>query len=188
MNEELSLIFEEAKEHMEKSLEFFAHELVGIRAGKASPAMLEGVEVDYYGAMTPLNQVANINVRDAQTMTVQVWDRNMLQAVEKAIRDANLGFNPVNNGEMLIINVPPLTEERRKQLAKKAREEAEKARISIRNIRKDAKKHIERLEKDKIISEDMTKNALDDLQKLTDEYIKKVDDKLSKKEKDILTV
>ncbi len=188
MNEELELIFEEAKDHMKKSYDFFVHELVGIRAGKASPSMLEGVEVDYYGTMTPLNQVANINVRDAQTMTVQVWDRNMLQSVEKAIRNANLGFNPVNNGELLIINVPPLTEERRKQLAKKAREEAEKARINIRNIRKDAKKHIERLEKDKAISEDMSKNALDDLQELTDRYIKKIDEKLAQKEKDILTV
>ena len=188
MNEELELIFDEAKEHMQKSLDFFIHELVGIRAGKASPAMLEGVEVDYYGSMTPLNQVANINVRDAQTMTVQVWDKNMLQTVEKAIRDANLGFNPVNNGEILIINVPPLTEERRKQLAKKAREEAEKARISIRNIRKDAKKHIERLEKEHTISEDLAKNALIDLQEMTDGFIKKIDERLEKKEKDILTV
>jgi ribosome recycling factor len=188
MNEELDLIFEEAKEHMEKSLEYYIHELSGIRAGKASPVMLESVEVEYYGTMTPLNQVANVNVRDSQTLTVQVWDRRMLQTVEKAIRDANLGFNPVNNGELLIINVPPLTEERRKQLAKKAREEAEKARINIRNIRKDAKKHIEKLEKDKIISEDMTKQALDDLQELTDSYIKKIDEKLAKKEEDILTV
>jgi len=188
MSEELDLIFDEAKEHMEKSLEFYTHELSGIRAGKASPTMLETVEVEYYGTMTPLQQVANVNVRDAQTLTVQVWDRNLLKTVEKAIRDANLGFNPVNNGEILIINVPPLTEERRKQLAKKAREEAEKARINIRNIRKDAKKHIERLEKDKVISEDLAKNALDDLQELTDEYIKKIDEKLEKKEKDILTV
>ncbi len=188
MNEELDLIFEEAKEHMEKSLQFFVHELVGIRAGKASPAMLEGVEVEYYGTMTPLTQVANVNVRDGQTLTVQVWDKGMLQTVDKAIREANLGFNPVNNGDLLIINVPPLTEERRKQLAKKAREEAEKARVNIRNIRKDAKKHLERLEKDKVISEDMLKNALDDLQELTDEYIKKIDEKLAKKEKDILTV
>jgi len=188
MNEELDLIFEDAQEHMEKSLEFYSHELAGIRAGKASPAMLESVEVEYYGTMTPLNQVANVNVRDGQTLTVQVWDRNMLKTVEKAIRDANLGFNPVNNGDILIINVPPLTEERRKQLAKKAREEAEKARVTIRNIRKDAKKHIEKLEKDKVISEDMAKNALDDLQELTDKYIKKIDEKLERKEKDILTV
>jgi len=188
MNDELDLIFDEAKEHMDKSMEYYVHELAGIRAGKASPAMLEGVEVEYYGTMTPLNQVANVNVRDAQTLTVQVWDRKLLSTVEKAIRNANLGFNPVNNGEILIINVPPLTEERRKQLAKKAREEAEKARVNIRNIRKDAKKHIEKLEKDKVISEDMAKNALDDLQKLTDEYIKKIDERLAKKEKDILTV
>jgi ribosome recycling factor len=188
MNEELNLIFEEAKDHMQKSFDFFVHELVGIRAGKASPSMLEGVEVDYYGTSTPLNQVANINVRDTQTLTVQVWDKNMLQVVEKAIRDANLGFNPVNNGDILIINVPPLTEERRKQLAKKAREEAEKARINIRNIRKDAKKHIEKLEKEHSISEDLAKNALIDLQEMTDDFIKKIDDRLEKKEKDILTV
>ncbi len=188
MNEELELIFEDTSEHMQKTLDFFVHELANIRAGKASPAMLESVEVDYYGAKTPLKQVANVNVRDSQTLTVQVWDKSMLNPVEKAIREANLGFNPVNNGDLIIINVPPLTEERRKQLAKKAREEAETARISIRNIRKDAKKHIEKLEKDKEISEDMTKEALDKLQKLTDEFIDKIDKKLAKKEKDILTV
>ena len=188
MNEELELIFEYAKEHMEKSLDYFAHELTGIRAGKASPTMLDSVEVDYYGSKVPLKQVGNVNVRDSQTLTVQVWEKGMLQSVEKAIREANLGFNPVNNGDMLIINIPPLTEERRKKLVKKAHEEAEKARVSVRNIRKDAKKHIERLEKEKEISEDMSKQALDDLQKLTDDYIKKVDERLEKKEKDILTV
>ena len=188
MNEELELIFDDASEHMEKSLEFFVHELAGIRAGKASPAMLDSVEVEYYGSKVPLNQVGNVNVRDNQTLTVQVWEKGMLQTVEKAIREANLGFNPVNNGDMLIINIPPLTEERRKQLVKKAHEEAEKARVSVRNIRKDAKKHIERLEKNKEISEDMAKEALDKLQKLTDDYIKKIDDRLDKKEKDILTV
>ncbi len=188
MNEELELIFDDASEHMEKSLHFFAHELTGIRAGKASPSMLDSVEVEYYGNKVPLNQVGNVNVRDSQTLTVQVWEKGMLQTVEKAIREANLGFNPVNNGDMLIINIPPLTEERRKQLVRKAHEEAEKARVSVRNIRKDAKKHIERLEKNKEISEDMAKEALDKLQKLTDDYIKKIDDRLDKKEKDILTV
>ncbi len=188
MNEELELIHQDAEEHMEKSLHFFTEELSAIRAGKASPSMLQLVEVEYYGSKVPLSQVANVNVRDAQTLTVQVWDKNMLQEVEKAIRNANLGFNPVNNGDILIINVPPLTEERRKQLVKKAHEEAEKARISIRNIRKDAKKHIETLEKEKSISEDMAKRALDKLQNLTDDYIKKIDEKLEKKEKDIMTV
>ncbi len=188
MTDELNLIFDDATEHMDKSIDFFVHELAGIRAGKASPSMLDSVEVEYYGSKVPLNQVANVNIRDAQTLVVQVWDRSMLGTVEKAIRNANLGFNPVNNGEMLIINIPPLTEERRKQLVKKAHEEAEKARVSIRNIRKDAKKHIERLEKEKEISEDMAKWAYDKLQEITDEYIKKVDDKLAKKEKDILTI
>ncbi len=188
MNEELQLILDDAREHMEKTLHYYTEELSAIRAGKASPSMLQLVEVEYYGSMTPLSQVANVNVRDAQTLTVQVWDKNMLQEVEKAIRNANLGFNPVNNGDILIINVPPLTEERRKQLVKKAHEEAEKARVSIRNIRKDAKKHIEHLEKDKTISEDMAKLGLDNLQDLTDEFIKKVDEKLAKKEKDIMTI
>ena len=188
MNEELDLIFDDATEHMDKTVDFFAHELKGIRAGKASSSMLDSVEVEYYGSKVPLNQVANVNVRDAQTLVVQVWDRSMLGTVEKAIRNANLGFNPVNNGEMLIINIPPLTEERRKQLVKKAHEEAEKARVGIRNIRKDAKKHIERLEKDKEISEDMAKLAYDKLQDLTDEYIKKIDKRLEAKEKDILTI
>jgi len=188
MNEEIQLILEDMREHMKKSLDFLVHELANIRAGKASPAMLESVQVDYYGAKTPLKQVANVNVRDSQTLTVQVWDKSMLAPVEKAIRDANLGFNPVNNGDLIIINIPPLTEERRKQLVKKAKEEAETAKVSIRNIRKDSKKHIEKLEKDKEISEDEAREAYDELQKITDEFIAAVDKKIEQKEKDILTV
>jgi len=188
MNEELQFIYDEAEEHMKKSIAHLEHELKSIRAGKASPQMLSTVMVDYYGTPTPLSQVANVNVQDARTLTVQPWEKNMLHVIEKEIFNANLGFNPMNNGEKIIINIPVLTEERRKELVKKAKEEAEVARVSIRNIRKDANNDIKKLEKNKEISEDQSKIAHDKIQELTDKYIKEVEKHLERKEADIMTI
>jgi ribosome recycling factor len=164
--------------HLEK-------QFVNIRAGKASPAMLGSVMVDYYGSQTPLTQVANVNTPDGRTITVQPWEKGMLQEIERSIMIANLGFNPMNNGETIIISVPPLTEERRRELAKQAKSEAEEAKISIRSARKEANTDIKKSED---TSEDVQKNAEMDVQVLTDSYVKKVDDLYSKKEKEILTV
>jgi ribosome recycling factor len=146
--------------------------------------MLKSVMVDYYGSQTPLSQVANINTPDAQTISVQPWEKSMLQEIEKAIMIANLGFNPMNNGESVIINVPPLTEERRRQLAKQAKAEAESDKVSVRNARKDANNEIKQLD----VSEDMIANAETDVQELTDKYIKTIDDLYAKKEAEIMTV
>ena len=188
MNEELNFIYDEAEEHMQKSIAHLVHELKTIRAGKASPQMLSGVVVDYYGSPTPLSQVANVGVRDAQTLTIQPWEKNMLSVIERAIINANLGFAPNNNGELIIINIPALTEERRRELVKHAKEEAEIAKVSIRNIRKDANNDIKKMEKNKDISEDESKAAHDKIQKLTDRFIEEVEKHLEKKEKDIMTV
>ncbi|WP_340075233.1 ribosome recycling factor [Leptobacterium sp. I13] len=184
MNEEINFIIDTTKEAMEGAIDHLKKELVNIRAGKANPSMVSNVFVDYYGTQTPLNQVANVNTPDARTISIQPWEKSMLQTIEKAIIVANLGFNPMNNGENIIINVPPLTEERRKDLVKQAKGEAEHAKVSIRNARQDANKEIKKLD----ISEDLTKNAEIDVQELTDSYIKKVEDILVIKEKDIMTV
>jgi ribosome recycling factor len=188
MSDELNFIYDEAEEHMQKSISHLEHELKSIRAGKASPQMLATVMVDYYGTPTPLSQVANVSARDAQTLTIQPWEKKLLPTIERAIINANLGFAPSNNGEVVIINIPPLTEERRKELVKQAKEEAEVAKVSIRNIRKEANNDIKKLEKDKAISEDESKSAHDVIQKLTDKYIDEVEKHLSKKEKDIMTL
>ena len=185
--EEINFILDTAKESMDGSIAHLEKEFLNIRAGKASPAMLGSVMVDYYGAQTPLAQVANVNTPDARTITVQPWEKAMMQPIEKAIIIANLGFNPMNNGESIIINVPPLTEERRKDLVKQAKAEAEEAKIGIRNARKDANNDIKKLEKEGV-SEDARKNAEDDVQELTDGYIKKIDEILSHKEAEIMKV
>lgn len=187
MEEELDFILDSTKESMEGSLTHLEKEFLNIRAGKASPAMLGGVKVDYYGAQTPLSQVANINTPDARTITVQPWEKNMLQPIEKAIMIANIGFNPMNNGENIIISVPALTEERRRDLVKQAKAEAEDAKIGVRNARKDANNDIKKLEKNGL-SEDVCKSAEEDVQKLTDSYIKKIDELLSHKEAEIMKV
>ncbi|MFM6965005.1 MAG: ribosome recycling factor, partial [Sphingomonadales bacterium] len=163
------------------------NELIKIRAGKASPAMLNSVMVEYYGSMTPLQQVANVNTMDARTIIVQPWEKPLLNDIAKGIINANLGLNPQNNGEQLIIAVPPLTEERRRELVKRAKAEAEHAKIGIRNNRKDALDMIKDL-KNEGLSEDMTKDAEEEVQKITNSYIKKVDDLVELKEKDIMTV
>lgn len=184
MDEEVSFILESTEENMQKAIKFLEKQLLNIRAGKASPAMLGGVMVEYYGAMTPLNQVANINTPDARTITVQPFERGTIPNIEKGIMAANLGFNPMNNGESVIISVPPLTEERRRELVKQAKMEAEEAKIGIRNDRKVANNEIKKLD----ISEDEQKIAEDNVQELTDKYIKKVDNILENKEKEIMTI
>lgn len=187
MTEEINFILDSAKEAMMGSIAHLEKELLNIRAGKASPQMLGGVFVDYYGAQTPLSQVANINAADARTLTVTPWEKNMLHPIEKAIMIANLGLNPMNNGDNIIINIPALTEERRKDLVKQAKSEAEDAKIGIRNHRKDANTDIKKEEKNGT-AEDICKKAEDDVQKLTDTYIKKVEEVLAVKEAEIMKV
>ena len=185
MNEDIQFILDSAKESMDSAIKHLEKQFVNIRAGKASPAMLGSVMVNYYGAQTPLHQVANINTPDGRTITVQPWEKNMFQEIEKGIMIANLGFNPMNNGEMIIISVPPLTEERRRDLAKQAKAEAEDAKIGVRSARKDANTEIKKLED---VSEDMQKDAENSVQQLTDKYVKKIDDILEVKEREIMTV
>ncbi|WP_116770284.1 ribosome recycling factor [Maribacter litoralis] len=184
MNEEIQFVLDATKEGMEAAIAHLEREFLKIRAGKASPTMLSSVMVDYYGSQTPLSQVANINTPDGRTISVQPWEKGMLQEIEKAIMNANLGFNPMNNGDMIIINVPPLTEERRIQLTKQAKAEAEHAKVGVRSARQDANKEI----KDLDISEDLQKNATADVQDLTDIYTKKIDAFLDKKEAEIMKV
>ncbi|WP_298945902.1 ribosome recycling factor [uncultured Polaribacter sp.] len=184
MNEEIEFILDTAKEAMNKAIAHLEKELVSIRAGRATPAMLSTVMVDYYGAQTPLGQVANVNTPDARTLSIQPWEKSMLQEIEKAIQIANLGFNPMNNGDIIMINVPPLTEERRKGLAKQAKAEAEDAKVGVRNARKEANNEIKKVD----ISDDMKKIAEDDIQKLTDSFVKQIDEKLAIKEEEIMTV
>lgn len=184
MNEEIQFVLDSAKESMDAAIAHLEREFVKIRAGKASPTMLSSVMVEYYGSLTPLSQVANINTPDGRTISVQPWEKNMLQEIEKAIMNSNLGFNPMNNGDFVIINVPPLTEERRIQLTKQAKAEAEHAKVGVRSARQDANKEIKDLE----VSEDLEKNATADVQDLTDKYVKKIDDFLVVKEAEIMKV
>ncbi|MDA9026652.1 ribosome recycling factor [Flavobacteriaceae bacterium] len=185
MNEEINFILDSTKELMVNALKHLEKQFINIRAGKASPAMLGSVMVDYYGSQTPLAQVANVNTPDGRTITVQPWEKGMLQEIERSIMIANIGFNPMNNGETIIISVPPLTEERRHELAKQAKSEVEEAKISIRAARKEANTDIKKTED---ASEDLQKNAEMDVQVLTDAHVKKADDLYFAKEKEILTV
>ena len=184
MDEEMKFIVDSAEERMLLALQHLNKEMLNIRAGKANPIMLSGVKVDYYGTPTPISQVANINSPDGRTLSVQPWEKSMLMEIEKAILVANLGFNPMNNGESIIINIPVLTEERRKELVKLAKAEVENAKISIRTSRKDANTEIKNSE----ASEDLQKNFEIDIQNITDQYISKADETFSLKEKEILTV
>ena len=184
MDEEVKFILDSTKESMEASIEHLQKALTKIRAGKASPIMLSTVMVDYYGSQTPLSQVSNINTPDARTLSVQPWEKNLLGEIETAIMNANLGCNPMNNGETIIINVPPLTEERRIQLAKQAKGEAEDAKVSIRSARQEANKELKALD----ISEDLLNNAEVDVQELTNKYIDRVDAILTAKEAEIMKV
>lgn len=187
MTEDIKFIIDSVKEDMSASVAHLEKEFLNIRAGKASPAMLGSVFVDYYGSQTPLSQVANVATPDARTITVTPWEKNMIHTIEKAIMVANIGFNPMNNGESVIINVPPLTEERRKDLVKQAKHEAEEAKIGVRNHRKEANDEIKKLEKSGT-SEDICKDAEEQVQKLTDLYIKKIEEHLVHKEAEIMKV
>lgn len=187
MIEEINMALEEATAAMENSIQHLASGLTKIRAGKASPVMLDSVQVDYYGSLTPLSQVANVNTIDARTISVQPWEKSMLEEIAKGIINANLGLNPQNNGELIMINVPILTEERRRDLSKRAKAEGEHAKVGIRNSRKDANDFIKDLKADGL-SEDMSKNAEASIQKLTDQFTTKIDNLIDIKEKDIMTV
>ncbi len=187
MTEEINMALDEAKEGMSDAIAHLESELTKIRAGRATPALLDSVMVEYYGAPTPLNQVANVNSLDARTLTVQPWEKSLIEEIERGIINANLGLNPQNNGESILINIPVLTEERRRDLVKKVKSEGENAKVSIRNKRKDANDYIKGLEKEGL-SEDMAKDAEAQIQKLTDNFSAKVDAILDAKEADIMKV
>ncbi|MBL6590603.1 MAG: ribosome recycling factor [Flavobacteriaceae bacterium] len=182
--EELDFIIEASIEQMDNSIKFLEKELLNIRAGKANPNMLSSVKVDYYGSLTQLNQIANVNTPDSQTLSIQPWEKDKLEDIEKAILVSNLGFNPMNNGESIIISIPPLTEERRRELVKVAKSEVENAKVSIRNTRKDANNEIRKSD----LSNDMKSNYEIDIQEATDKYISRIDAIFSAKEKEILSV
>lgn len=187
MNEEVKLFMDEAREQMQNAISHLENELAKIRAGRANPKILNDVLVEYYGTPTPLSQVANIMVPDPRTISVQPWEKQMIGPIEKAIRNANLGLNPDNNGEVVRINIPPLTEERRKELVKQSRGVGETAKVSIRNARRDAIDEFKKLTKEGL-PEDMAKDAEAEVQKMTDNYTKKVEEILAVKEKDIMTI
>lgn len=184
MEEEIKFIMDSTREAMHNAIKHLEKKLVNIRAGKASPSMVGSVMVDYYGTPTPLNQVANVNTPDGMTISIQPWEKSLIPEIERGIMIANLGFNPMNNGESVIINVPPLTEERRIELAKQAKHEGEEAKIGVRNDRKVANNDIKELD----CSEDMKKNLVIDVQTMTDEHIKMIEDIVAVKEKEIMTV
>ncbi len=185
--EEVNSYVEHAKDLMEHAIEHLQHELSKVRTGKAAPAMLEGLMVAYYGTPTPINQVANISAADARTLVIQPWEKNMLGPIEKAIFEANLGVTPQNDGEVVRISIPPLTEERRKDLVKRAKELGEQAKVSVRNARRDAMEHIKKAIKDGY-PEDSGKRKEQEVQQLTDKFSDRVDHLIEAKEKDILTV
>lgn len=187
MNEDVELIIEETKERMQKTTDHLEHELARLRAGRATPLLLDGITVDYYGVNSPLSQVSNINTPDPKTILIQPWEKTMLGTIEKAIMAANIGLTPMNNGEVIRISIPALTEERRQQLVKQVRNEGETARISIRNARKWANDELKQLLKNGL-PEDVEKNAAENVQAITDEYNSKVDKIISLKEKDVMTV
>lgn len=187
MQEEVDFIIEHAEENMKAAIAHLNKELLHIRAGKAAPAMLDGVMVDYYGSATPLGQVSNISTPDARTIAIQPWEKGLIPDIEKAILTANLGLNPDNNGEIIRINIPVLTEERRKLLVRQVHQEGENAKISIRTVRKEANEGLKKLQKEGL-SEDLEKDGEVDVQKLTDDYGIKVDTLVKDKEKDIMTI
>jgi len=187
MSDDVTLILEDAQDSMQKALNHLETELIKIRAGKANPQMLDGLTVDYYGSPTPLNQVGNVSVMDARTLTIQPWEKNMLQPIERAIINANLGVTPQNDGNIIRLFMPPLTEERRKEFVKRANAEGEQSRVAVRSIRRDAIEHIKKLQKDGL-SEDEAKDAEKRMQDLTDKFIGLVDKHLATKEKEIMSV
>lgn len=187
MNEDVQLVYEMTREKMDKALEHLETELSRIRAGKANIHILDGIMVDYYGTMTPLNQVSNISTPDAKTIAIQPWEKKMIDPIEKAIQQANIGINPINNGELIRLIIPPLTEERRGELVKQVKNEGENARVSIRNSRREANDEYKQMQKDGL-AEDDAKRAEDNIQELTKEYSEKVDKIVEAKEEDIMTI
>ena len=187
MTDDTTEIIDEAGSSMEKAMEHFETELAKIRAGKASPAMLDGIMVNYYGNPTPINQVGNLSAVDARTLTIQPWEKNMLQPIERAIIAANIGINPQNDGNIIRLFLPPLTEERRRELVKRSNSEGEQAKITVRNIRRDAIEQIKKAEKDGL-SEDEAKDAEKEVQDVTDNYILSIEMRLASKEKEIMMV
>jgi ribosome recycling factor len=187
MTEDLQMIYDDFKSSGKKTLEHLDSELQKIRAGKATPSMLDSVMVEYYGTPTSINKVANVGTLDARTITVQAWEKNVLNDIMKGIINANLGFAPQNNGEMIIINVPALTEERRRELVKRSKAETENAKVVIRNHRKDAIDMVKDLKNDGL-SEDLVKDAESEIQNITNHFSKKIDEVFDQKEKDIMTV
>lgn len=187
MSEELELIIDDMHSSMKKAISHLEAELTKIRAGKASPGMVDGIMVDYYGSPTPINQVSNITVADARTLGIQPWEKNMLHPIERAILAANIGITPQNDGNLIRLFLPPLTEERRKELFKRAGAEGEHSKVAIRNIRRDAIEHIKRLQKEGL-SEDLAKDSETDVQEVTNKYIEIVDKHLAAKEKDMMAI
>lgn len=187
MDEEVQLYLDDTKESMEKTVSHFHHEMQKLRAGKANPQILEGIFVDYYGASTPLAQVANINSPDAKSLVIQPWEKKMIDPIEKAILAANIGITPMNNGEIVRLNFPALTEERRKALVKQVKHESENARVSIRNSRRDLIEEIKKMQKNGL-PEDVVKTVEEKADKLTDSYYKKIDEVVLAKEKEIMTI
>lgn len=187
MSEELIKIEKDTEAAMNKALNHLEAELVKIRAGKANPSMLDGIMADYYGNPTPINQIANVSVLDARTISVQPWEKNMLQAIERAITMANIGINPQNDGNVIRLYLPPLTEERRKELVKRCNAEGEHAKVAVRNIRRDAIEGIKKLQKDGL-SEDLCKDAEKEIQDITDKFIGLVEKHLTAKDKEIMAV
>ncbi|HQI41979.1 MAG: ribosome recycling factor [Ignavibacteriales bacterium UTCHB2] len=181
-------IIKDANSRMDKTIEALRAELAKVRTGKATTALLDSVKVDYYGAMTPINQVGNITVLDPHTLSITPWDKSMVQVIDRAILEANLGFNPISDGTNLKIPIPALTEERRKDFVKLAKKFGEESKVAIRNIRRDANEHLKREEKNKKISEDELKHSEDEVQKFTDQHIKQIDEILKHKEKEIMEV
>lgn len=187
MSEELDLIIEDAEDSMKKAIDHLEAELIKVRAGKATPNIVDGIVVDYYGNPTPINQVGNVSAADARTLTIQPWEKNMLQPIERAIIQANIGINPQNDGNIIRLFLPPLTEERRKELVKRSQNEGEQSKVAIRSIRRDAMEQIKKLQKNGL-SEDVSKEGENRVQELTDKFIALVDKHLGTKEKEIMTV
>lgn len=187
MTEETTTIIDDARLSMRKAMEHFESELVKIRAGKANPTMLDGITVDYYGNPTPINQVGNLSAMDARTLTIQPWEKKMLQPIERAIIAANIGINPQNDGNIIRLFLPPLTEERRKELVKRSNAEGEQAKIAVRNIRRDAIEQIKRAQKDGL-SEDAAKDGEAAMQEVTNNFISLIEKQLAAKEKEIMSV
>ncbi|MCC7523987.1 MAG: ribosome recycling factor, partial [Chitinophagaceae bacterium] len=186
MSEDVSLVLDVAEDSMKKAIIHLEAELIKIRAGRATPQMLDGLVVDYYGAPTPISQVGNISVADARTLTIQPWEKNMLQPIERCIIAANIGVTPQNDGVIIRLFLPPLTEERRKEMVKRVHVEGEQSKVAIRNIRRDSIEEIKKLQKTAGLSEDAGKDAEKDIQQLTDKYIARIDAHLAAKEKEMM--